>query len=126
MTELILPFDIAHRVLSGTLISKDGTALTKRSKSNWWRKVCLPSETSISPQLAIVIKNVGYDFQSFCEDLKAEYPGVEKVVRLRHKDQFETKLVKGELNNRETRDKILERGKTNVNYISYDVDEYIG
>ncbi|CAF1229905.1 unnamed protein product [Didymodactylos carnosus] len=91
-------------------------------------KFVLPLKPSIPPQLSIVIKNVGYriDFASFCDDLKAAYSGVEKTVRLRNKDQFETKLVKVEFNNGETRDKILKRGKIIANYISYDVDEYIG
>ncbi|CAF4287517.1 unnamed protein product, partial [Rotaria sp. Silwood2] len=85
------------------------------------------SPPSSPPQLALIIKNVDFhtDMNDFIVDLKAKFPEIKNVIRLKNKFQQDIKIVKIELVSTLTRDQILAMGKININFRSYDVEEYI-
>ncbi|CAF0962674.1 unnamed protein product [Didymodactylos carnosus] len=87
-----------------------------------------PSKPSIPSQLSIVVKNVSLriNIASFTDDLKNAYPSAENVIRLKNKNQTDIKLLKVEFKSVEERNTVLERRKIMVNYISYDVEQYLG
>ncbi|CAF1642529.1 unnamed protein product [Rotaria magnacalcarata] len=86
-----------------------------------------PSSPTIPPQLSLIIKNVNFhtDINEFSSDLKTKFPEIIKVIRLKNKFQQDIKIVKIEFVSTSARDQILAAGKINVNYRSYDVEEYI-
>ncbi|CAF4238846.1 unnamed protein product [Rotaria sp. Silwood2] len=86
-----------------------------------------PSFPSIPPQLCLLIKNVDLrlDFGEFCSDVKALYPQVKNVIRMKKKLQNNIKLVKLELTSPSARKELLNMKKITINYITYDIDEYL-
>ncbi|CAF2035548.1 unnamed protein product [Rotaria magnacalcarata] len=87
-------------------------------------EICaLDRQPSIPPQLALIIANVSNrtNLNEFENDLKVKYDNIAKVIRLKNRNQFDTKFVKVEFNSSKTRDDILNNGSIFVNYIKYDV-----
>ncbi|CAF1211542.1 unnamed protein product, partial [Didymodactylos carnosus] len=86
-----------------------------------------PSTPSIPPQLALIIKNVDLrvDINELSGDLKALFPEIYNVVRLKNKFQQDIRMVKVEFVSATIRDDILNSGKINVNFRSYDIEEYL-
>ncbi|CAM4775765.1 unnamed protein product [Rotaria magnacalcarata] len=86
-----------------------------------------PSTLSIPPQLSLIIKNVSLsiDFADFTNEIKASYPNVRNVIRMKHKNQLNIKLVKLEFSEPGQRDEILNRGKIFVHFLTYDVEGYL-
>ncbi|CAF4209837.1 unnamed protein product [Rotaria sordida] len=70
-----------------------------------------PSAPAIPPQLCLLIKNVDLriDLDEFCDDIKTNHPH----------------MVKLELTSSFSRDELLNRKRIIVNYISYDIIEYL-
>jgi hypothetical protein len=85
------------------------------------------SSPSIPPQLCLLIKNVGLhiDFDEFCDDVKANYPRVKNIIRMKNKFQNDIKMVKLELTSSTVRDQLLRENRILINYISYDIVEYL-
>ena len=90
-------------------------------------KYDLAASPSIPPQLCLLLKNVDLriDFDDFCADIKANHPAVRNVIRMRNKFQNEIKLVKLEFTSSSKRNDILEQRRIVVNYVSYEVTEYL-
>ena len=59
------------------------------------------------------------------KELSNKYGSVSKVIRLKDKDQYDTKIVKVEFSSSNTRDGISANGHVVTNYIKYDVREYL-
>ncbi|CAF4929865.1 unnamed protein product [Rotaria sp. Silwood1] len=76
----------------------------------------------IPPQLAVIISNVSYrtDILEFEKDMKTRYDNIVKVVRLKNKNQYDTKFVKLEFNSSKVRDEILAKGYMMINYLKYE------
>ena len=87
----------------------------------------LPSTPIIPPQLCLLIKNVDLriDFIEFCNDIKSNYPQVKNIIRMKNKFQNDIKLVKIELTSSSIRDELLNKGRIAINYMTYDVIEYL-
>ncbi|CAF1455276.1 unnamed protein product [Rotaria sordida] len=87
----------------------------------------IDKQPSIPPQLAVIITNVSYkiDFNDFENELRNNYANVLKVIRLKNKDQYDTKIVKVEFSSSKTRDEIISNGQMVINYVKYDVKEYL-
>ncbi|CAF3238595.1 unnamed protein product [Rotaria sp. Silwood2] len=81
----------------------------------------------IPPQLVVVISNVSYttNILEFEKDIKTRYNNIVKVVRLKNKNQYDTKFVKLEFNSSKVRDEILAKGYMMINYLKYAVKEYL-
>ncbi|CAF4272321.1 unnamed protein product, partial [Rotaria magnacalcarata] len=84
--------------------------------TKWPDKICdekfkFPLVPSIPPQLSLIIKNV--------------YPDVRNVIRMKNKFGNIIKLVKLELTSPKSRDDLLKNKNFFINYICYDVDEYL-
>ena len=86
-----------------------------------------PYSPSIPPQLSLLVKNVdlNLDFNEFCQDIKTSYPQVKNVIRLKNKFNNDIKLVKLEFTSSSVRDELLIKRKITVDYIVYDIDEYL-
>ncbi|CAF0957510.1 unnamed protein product [Rotaria sordida] len=67
-----------------------------------------PSSPSIPPQLSLIIKNVDFhiDMNDFIGDLKAKFPDIKNVIRLKNKFQQNIKIVKIKLLTTLTREQI--------------------
>ena len=87
----------------------------------------LPSLPSMPPQLSLLVKHVDLriDFKEFSSDVKAHYPEVQNVIRLKNKFQDDIKLVKLELTSPAVREKLLNDRKITIGYIVYAVEEYL-
>ena len=87
----------------------------------------LPSTPVIPPQLCLLIKNVDLhiDFTEFCNDIKSNYPQVKNIIRMKNKFQNDIKMVKIELTSSSIRDELLNKKRIIINYITYDVIEYL-
>ena len=87
----------------------------------------IPFLPSIPPQLSLLIKNVDLkmNFDEFTNDIKLRHSEVKNVIRLKNKFQNEIKLVKIELSSPELREQLLNDKKITVDYITYDIDEYL-
>ena len=85
------------------------------------------SSPSIPPQLCLLIKNVGLniDFDEFCDGVKTNYPRVKNIIRMKNKFQNDIKMVKLELTSSTVRDQLLRENRILINYISYDIVEYL-
>jgi hypothetical protein len=85
------------------------------------------SSPSIPPQLCLLIKNVDLrlDFDEFSAEVKELYPQVKNVIRMKNKLQNNIKLVKLELTSPLVREELLNMKKITINYITYDIDEYL-
>ncbi|CAF3075206.1 unnamed protein product [Rotaria sp. Silwood2] len=81
----------------------------------------------IPPQLSVIISNVSYrtNMLEFEKDLKTSYDNIVKVVRLKNKNQSDTKFVKLEFNSPKVRDEILAKGYMMINYLKYEFREYL-
>ena len=86
-----------------------------------------PSSPAIPPQLSLLIKNVSLnvDFEDFCKDAKGRYPDIQNIIRMKNKFQNNIKLVKIELTSTILRDQLLKTKRIMINYITYDIDEYL-
>ena len=86
-----------------------------------------PSMPSFPPQLSLVLKNV--DLRTDVEDLsaclKASYPEVHNVIRLRNKFQNEIRMIKIEILSIDTRLKLLDDRKLRLNGVTYDIESYL-
>ncbi|CAF4711565.1 unnamed protein product, partial [Rotaria sp. Silwood2] len=84
-------------------------------------------QPAIPPQLALIITNVSYktNLNEFENDLKVRYENIAKVIRLKNRNQFDTKLVKVEFSSSKTRDDILSNGSIMVHYVKHDVKEFL-
>ena len=110
---------------------KDSASFCALFDTNNWpaqlgkQSFSLRSLPSFPAQLSLIIKNVDLriDFNEFSSDLKASYPEIHKIVRLKNKFQNDIKLIKVELPSVEKRRKILENGRIQVNSVTYDVSE---
>ena len=85
------------------------------------------STPPIPPQLSLIIKNVDFqmDMNEFINDLKAKYPDIKNVIRLKNKFQQDIRFMKMEFTSLDTRNQILATRKVNINYRVYDIEEYI-
>lgn len=81
----------------------------------------------LPPQLPLIVKNIDLklDFNNFCMDVKTQYPQVKNVIRMKNKFQSYMKLVKLELASPTVRDELLLKKKIVIDYITYDIDEYL-
>ncbi|CAF3358030.1 unnamed protein product [Rotaria sp. Silwood2] len=88
---------------------------------------CFPSSPSIPPQLSLIIKNVSLniDFDEFSLEIKNVCPEVKNVIRMKNKFGNNIKLVKIELTSSKVRQDLLDDKKLTINYISYDIDQYL-
>ncbi|CAF3872971.1 unnamed protein product, partial [Rotaria sp. Silwood1] len=100
--------------------------------TKWPERICdekfkFPSVPSIPPQLSLIIKNVDLklNFDDFSNEIKNLYPDVRNVIRMKNKFGHIIKLVKLELTSPKTRNDLLKNKKIFINYICYDVDEYL-
>ncbi|CAF1940284.1 unnamed protein product [Rotaria magnacalcarata] len=86
-----------------------------------------PYSPSIPPQLSLLIKNVDLrlDFNEFCQEIKTRYPQIKNVIRLKNKFNNDIKLVKLELTSSSVREELLIKRKITVDYIVYDIEEYL-
>ncbi|CAF4693793.1 unnamed protein product [Rotaria sp. Silwood2] len=82
---------------------------------------------SIPPQLSVVVKNVALniDWEEFTTDLKAEYPDIVKVVRLKNRNLQDLKAVKVEIKSVKIRNEILEHKFISISNMRYEVVEYL-
>ena len=73
----------------------------------------LPSLPSIPPQLSLFIKDVdlNIDYDDFCSDIKAHYPKVQNIIRMKNKFQSPIRMMKIELTSSSIRDKLLNEKK---------------
>ncbi|CAF2167378.1 unnamed protein product, partial [Rotaria magnacalcarata] len=101
-------------------------------KLNWpltiaGKEFTFPSWPSIPPQLSVIIKNVNIniEFEEFSNEVKALVHDVINVVRMNNKFGNDIHLVKLELSSTSTRQDLLNAKKLIVNYISYDVIEFL-
>ena len=87
----------------------------------------LPSTPVIPPQLCLLIKNVDLhiDFTEFCNDIKSNYPQVKNIIRMKNKFQNDIKMMKIELTSSSIRDELLNKKRIIINYITYDIIEYL-
>ncbi|CAF4414542.1 unnamed protein product [Rotaria sp. Silwood2] len=115
------------------LFVKDANSFTSLLDEDKWpsqigSQFCtFPSSPHIPPQLSLIIKNVDFhmDMNDFTADLTAKFPEIKNVIRLKNKFQQDIKIVKIKFVSTLARDQILTAGKININYRSYDVEEYI-
>jgi hypothetical protein len=90
-------------------------------------KFIFPSCPMIPPQLSLIIKNVDLrlDFDDFSKEVKNLYPDVKNIIRMKNKFGNDIKLVKLELTSPKTRNDLLKDKKIFINYICYDIVEYL-
>ncbi|CAF3312303.1 unnamed protein product [Rotaria socialis] len=71
-------------------------------------KLTIERKPAIPPQLAIIIDNASYktNVLEMENDNKSRYGNAVKVIRLKNKNQFDTKFVKVEFNSSKARDDI--------------------
>ena len=112
---------------------KDAVSFSFLLEQTNWSKVLanksyyLPSTPIIPPQLCLLIKNVDLriDFTEFCNDIKSNYPQVKNIIRMKNKFQNDINWVKIELTSSSIRDELLNKGRIIINYMTYDVIEYL-
>lgn len=102
------------------------------SKSNWppdlaGLSYALVNIPSIPPQLSLLVRNVDLriDLTEFELEIKSLCPDVKSVSRMKNKFGKEINLVKLELTSVESRNSLLNMKKLKVNYIVYDVTEFL-
>ncbi|CAF4536872.1 unnamed protein product [Rotaria magnacalcarata] len=59
------------------------------------------------------------------EEIKTRYPQIKNVIRLKNKFNNDIKLVKLELTSSSVREELLIKRKITVDYIVYDIEEYL-
>ncbi|CAF1511537.1 unnamed protein product [Rotaria sordida] len=101
-------------------------------QQNWSQRIggetfIFPSSPSFPAQLSFIIKNVDLriNLDDFAENLKATYPEIHAVIRLKNKFQNNIRLIKIEILSPTIREQILNAGNILVNSITYDVEEYL-
>ncbi|CAF3376468.1 unnamed protein product [Rotaria socialis] len=112
---------------------KDASSFSFLLDQNHWPSTfsnedyTFPYSPSIPPQLSLLIKNVDLrlDFNEFCQEIKTRYPQIKNVIRLKNKFNNDIKLVKLELTSSSVREELLLKRKITVDYIVYDIDEYL-
>jgi hypothetical protein len=65
------------------------------------------------------------DFNEFCDDIKDKYPQVKNIIRMKNKFQNDIKMIKLEFTSSAVRDELLNEKRIIVNYITYDITEYL-
>ncbi|CAF1415441.1 unnamed protein product [Rotaria magnacalcarata] len=112
---------------------KDAVSFSFLLDETHWPKIIgneeysFPSTPAIPPQLCLLIKNVDLriDFEEFCTDIRANYPQVKNIIRMKNKFQNDIKLIKLELTSSSTRDDLLNQKRIIINYITYEIIEYL-
>ena len=115
------------------LFVKDPTSFSfLLDQTKWPSLICdekfiFTSVPSIPPQLSLIIKNVDLklNFVDFTNEIKNVYPDVANVIRMKNKFGNFIKLVKLELTSPKIREDLLKNRKIFINYICYDIDEYL-
>lgn len=74
-----------------------------------------------------MVKGVGLtiDFDNFTSELKTNFTSLKNVIRIKNKDQQNTKLVKLEFSCPQEREDLLHRGKVLVTSLTFPVEEYL-
>ncbi|CAF5224051.1 unnamed protein product, partial [Rotaria magnacalcarata] len=87
----------------------------------------VPSTPSIPPQLSLIIKNVDLriNINEFAEHIKLQFPEVKNVIRLKNKMQQEIRYIKIEFISYLARNEMLKKGRINIDYRTYDIEEYL-
>ncbi|CAM4927540.1 unnamed protein product [Rotaria socialis] len=87
----------------------------------------VPSTPSIPPQLSLIIKNVDLriNINEFTEHIKLQFPEVKNVIRLKNKMQQEIRYIKIEFISYLARNEMLKKGRINIDYRTYDIEEYL-
>ncbi|CAF4932905.1 unnamed protein product [Rotaria socialis] len=112
---------------------KDASSFFFLLDQNYWTSTfsnedyTFPYSPTIPPQLSLLIKNVDHrlDFNEFCQEIKTRYPQIKNVIRLKNKFINDIKLVKLELTSSFVREELLLKTKITVDYIVYDIEEYL-
>ncbi|CAF1656193.1 unnamed protein product [Rotaria magnacalcarata] len=115
------------------LYVKDVDSFTNLLDQNKWpitlgnNKYTFPSTPSIPPQLSLIIKNVDLrtNLKEFIDYIKHQYPEVKNVIRLKNKMQQEIRFIKIELISAPVRNELLKKGRINVDYRTYEIEEYL-
>ncbi|CAF3401236.1 unnamed protein product [Rotaria socialis] len=119
--------------LSSHILSDNEYDILIYVKDAHWPKVIgnkdfsFRSTPAIPPQLCLLIKNVDLriDFDEFCNDIHTNYPHIKNIIRMKNKFQNDIKMVKVELTSSSVRDELLDQKRIIVNYITYDIIEYL-
>ncbi|CAF4572569.1 unnamed protein product [Rotaria socialis] len=119
--------------LSSHILSDNEYDILIYVKDAHWPKVIgnkdfsFPSTPAIPPQLCLLIKNVDLriDFDEFFNDIHTNYPHIKNIIRMKNKFQNDIKMVKVELTSSSARDELLDQKRIIVNYITYDIIEYL-
>ena len=102
------------------------------NKHNWPQQIgghpfIFPSLPSFPPQLSMIMKNVDLrmDLEEITDGLKAMYPEIHNVIRLKNRYQNDIKMIKIEILSYSKRDLILKDGKIRLLGMIFDVEEYL-
>ena len=115
------------------LYVKDSSSFTSLfDKSKWPLRIggenyTFPSWPSIPPQLSLIVKNVNVqmDFEEFTDEVKSMFPEIINVIRMKNQLGNSIHLVKLELTSCAVRQEILNAKKLVVNYIYYEIVEFL-
>lgn len=115
------------------LFVKDGTSFAiLYNKTNWPSKIAgvdiiFPSWPVIPPQLSLILKhvNIQINMDEFTTELKAMFPDIKNVVRMKNKFGNDIHMIKLELMSTTTRQELIDAKKITVNYIIYEVSEFL-
>jgi hypothetical protein len=86
-----------------------------------------PSSPSIPPPLSLIVKNVDVriELAELSSELKALFPEVKNVIRMRNKVGNCINLLKLELTSPIVRQSLLDAKRVILNYLSYEICEYL-
>ena len=86
-----------------------------------------PSSPAIPPQLSLIVKNVDVriSLSDLTNELKALFPEVKNVIRMRNKVGNCINLLKLELTSPKVRQSLLDAKRVTLNYLSYEICEYL-
>ncbi|CAF4631201.1 unnamed protein product, partial [Rotaria sp. Silwood2] len=115
------------------LFVKDSLSFSFLYDDNNWPTTLLgssftrPYPTSIPPQLSLMVKGVGLaiDFDNFILELKTKFTSLMNIIRIKNKEQQDTKLVKLEFSCPQEREDLLHCGKVFVSSLTFPVEEYL-
>ncbi|CAF2136210.1 unnamed protein product [Rotaria magnacalcarata] len=115
------------------LYLKDSASFASLYDKNIWplsiagENYLFPSWPTIPPQLSLIMKNVNIriDFIEFNNEVKSLVPEVKNVIRMKNKFGNDIHMVKLELTSPTARQKLLDTKKLTVNYISYEITEFL-
>lgn len=102
------------------------------NESNWPKSFMnkhfsFQSNPSIPPQLCLLVRNVdlNIDYDQFCLEVKEKFPSIKNIIRMKNKFHNDITMVKLEFLSSSVRDEVLGAKRITVNYISYEVCEYL-